>query len=569
MNSVQRPDSFDAADYTGVLRRRWWIVVGLAVAGVIGAYGYTKVAPKTYTAAAVVYVAATGADQANPGSSSKTTGPVNLNTEAQLVTSGGVAALAGHLMHSPLTPYALAKQINVSVPPSSSLLAIACNAPTAAGAAQCAQDFATAYLQNRSSSAAASINGQIKNLTVKATTLEAEMGTLNAKIVTLPKNSPTRAKDGSTLSSDRAQLSQLNGNLAKLQSLAADTSGGHIITAAVAPKQPSSPKKSLILPSGLAVGLIIGLILAFVWDRRDRRMHKSKDVERLLNLPVMLDLPARAFGNPLSIAGPRSATGRAFTELAQSVSASLGEGTHVLLVTGATPGPAGSLIASNLAATLARSYSDVVLVCADLSDTVAPDLFGVEAGSQGLAEIVAGTATVRDVACGIPALPGLWVIPPGADPSLAVYNLQHDRVKALVSQLRRDARFVIIEAQASEDGADTFAVAEFADAALLAVEIPDTTQTEANVTIRRLRRMQTMVLGAAVLPPIGRRFSVRPLRAGDPRLGAGQGGGGNGAVAGRDRSALPGNSPGSSYRRDRPVRSREGHGETADSAPGR
>lgn len=569
MNSAQRPDSFDAADYTGVLRRRWWIVVVCAVIGVVGAYAYTQVAPKTYTASATVYVAATGADQANPGSSSKTTGPVNLNTEAALVTSGTVATLAGHLMHSPLTPYALAKQITVSVPPSSSLLTIACDAPTAQGAATCAQDFATAYLKNRSTSAADTINGQIKSLSSTATALQAQMGSLNGKIGALPKNSPTRAKDEATLSSDRARVNQLNSKLAALQSLGADTSGGHIVTAALVPAQPSSPKKSLVLPSGLAVGLIVGLILAFVWDRRDKRMHKSKDVERLLNLPVMLDLPARAFGNPLSIAGPRSATGRAFTELAQSVSASLGEGTHVLLVTGATPGPAGSLIASNLAATLARSYSDVVLVCADLSDTVAPDLFGVEAGSQGLAEIVAGTATVRDVACGIPALPGLWVIPPGADPSLAVYNLQHDRVKALVSQLRRDARFVIIEAQASEDGADTFAVAEFADAALLAVEIPDTTQTEANLTIRRLRRMQTMVLGAAVLPPIGRRFSVRPLRAGDPRLGAGQGGGGNGAVAGRDRSALPGSSSGSSYRRDRPVRSREGHGETADSAPGR
>jgi hypothetical protein len=78
-----------------------------------------------------------------------------------------------------------------------------------------------------------------------------------------------------------------------------------------------------------------------------------------------------------------------------------------------------------------------------------------------------------------------------------------------------------------------------------------------------------MVLGAAVLPPIGRRFSVRPLRAGDPRLSAGQGGGGNGAVAGRDRSALPGSSSGSSSRRDRPVRSREGHVEISDSAPGR
>jgi capsular polysaccharide biosynthesis protein/Mrp family chromosome partitioning ATPase len=569
VNSAQRPDSFDAADYTGVLRRRWWIVVALAIAGVIGAYGYTKVAPKTYTASAVVYVAATGADQANPGSSSKTTGPVNLNTEAALVTSGTVSALAGHLMHSPLTPYQLAKQITVSVPPSSSLLTIACEAPTAQGAATCAQDFATAYLKNRSSSAAAAINGQLTSLTNSATTLESQMGSLNTKIKALPSNSATKAKDQSTLSSDRVRLSSLNGKIASLQTLASDTSGGHIVTAALVPAQPSSPKKSLVLPSGLAVGLILGLILAFVWDRRDKRLHKSRDIERLLNLPVMLDLPARAFGNPLSIAGPRSATGRAFTELAQSVSASLGEGTHVLLVTGATPGPAGSLIASNLAATLARSYSDVVLVCADLSETVAPDLFGVEAGSQGLAEIVAGTATVRDVACGIPALPGLWVIPPGADPALAVYNLQHDRVKALVSQLRRDARFVIVEAQASEDGADTFAVAEFADAALLAIEVPDTTQPEANATIRRLRRMQTMVLGAAVLPPIGRRFSVRPLRAGDPRLSAGQGGGGNGAVAGRDRSALPGSSSGSSSRRDRPVRSREGHGETADSAPGR
>jgi len=100
VNSVQRPDSFDAADYTGVLRRRWWIVVVCAVIGVVGAYAYTQVAPKTYTASAVVYVAATGADQANPGSSSKTTGPVNLNTEAQIVTSGAVGgAVRAGLRH--------------------------------------------------------------------------------------------------------------------------------------------------------------------------------------------------------------------------------------------------------------------------------------------------------------------------------------------------------------------------------------------------------------------------------------------------------------------------------------
>jgi len=68
-------------------------------------------------------------------------------------------------------------------------------------------------------------------------------------------------------------------------------------------------------------------------------------------------------------------------------------------------------------------------------------------------------------------MPGLWVITPGADPSLAFYHLQHDTARALTSQLRRDARYVIIEAQAADDGADTFALGEFADAALVTIEV--------------------------------------------------------------------------------------------------
>jgi uncharacterized protein involved in exopolysaccharide biosynthesis len=50
MSSVQRPDSFDLADYTGVLRRRWPIVLIITILGVIGAFGYIAVSPKSYTA---------------------------------------------------------------------------------------------------------------------------------------------------------------------------------------------------------------------------------------------------------------------------------------------------------------------------------------------------------------------------------------------------------------------------------------------------------------------------------------------------------------------------------------
>ena len=140
MNPVQRPDSFEAADYVGVLRRRWWIVLALACVGVVGAFGYVTVAPKAYTATSSVNVNPTAADQTNAVAGSRTNGAtVNLDTQAQVVTSTAVATLAGKMLHSTLTPYKLAAQVNVTVPPNSSILDIACKASK--GTRKCSLKF--------------------------------------------------------------------------------------------------------------------------------------------------------------------------------------------------------------------------------------------------------------------------------------------------------------------------------------------------------------------------------------------------------------------------------------------
>ncbi len=119
-------------------------------------------------------------------------------------------------------------------------------------------------------------------------------------------------------------------------------------------------------------------------------------------------------------------------------------------------------------------------------------------------------------------MPGLWVITPGLDPTLAVYHLRHDTVRALISQLRRDVPYVVIEVQAA--AADTFALAEFADAALITVEVGKTSRDDAADTVRRLRQLRTPVLGAAVIPALGGRISVRPPRQDQPRPGSGRSG---------------------------------------------
>jgi capsular polysaccharide biosynthesis protein len=571
MNPVQRPDSFEAADYVGVLRRRWWIALALMIVGLVGAFGYVTVAPKVYSATASVNVVPTAADQGNAVAGSRTNGAtVNLDTQAQVVTSTGVATLAGKMMHSPLTTWQLAQQVAVTVPPNSSILDIACKASTAAGAATCANDFAKAYLQNRQQSAVSYVQGQLKTLQTQVSALNAQEAALSTKISTLPTNSPARAADTAQLGSDKSKLSKLTQDYANINGELANTNGGVIITVATPPGKPSSPKKLLILPSGLVAGLLIGLIVAFLVDRRDRRIHSAAHAERVLDLPALLDLPAGAFGREVSIASPRSKTGQAFTDLAHGVAAALGEGNHVVFVAGATPGPAGSVVAANLAVTLARTHSEVVLVCANMNSTVAPKLLGLGEG-EGLAELIAGNATVRDVVQGPAGMPGLWVITPGADPSLAFYHLQHDTARALTSQLRRDARYVIIEAQAADDGADTFALGEFADAAVVTIEVARTTKSEAIDCVRRLRQLRTPVLGAAILPALGKRIAVRPPRPGQPRPGSGPEPGRDSTAAGRGNSdfqPISGLSANVSDRRDRAARTRDGHGGRADSVPG-
>jgi capsular polysaccharide biosynthesis protein len=577
MNPVSRADSYQAVDYTGVLRRRWPIVLVITLICLVGSVGYIAVAPKAYTATASVYVSPTGADNASQSSGSKTGGTVNTSNEAQIVTSGVVATMAGKILHSSLTPSALAKEVVVSIPPNAQTLQIACTTSTSTGAAACANAFATAYLQHRSASSAAAINQQLTLLKSQISGLQKTVAGLNTTISGLPANSPQRAAAQAQLGSDQGQLSALNGKVATLDGQAAQTSGGSIITSASPPSKPVSPKKSLVLPAGVLVGLVLGLIGAFVRDRRDQRIHTARDAERLLGLPVLLSLPVKSPVRQVSLASPRSRTGRVFTELAHDMAASLGEGSHVVLVAGVTPGPAVSVAAASLAAALARTHSEAVLVCAALRDSVAPELFGLADG-RGLAEVLAGRATVSEVARGPASVPGLWVIPPGADTVLADCGLQHDTAKALTTELRRGARFVIIEVQSSEDGADTLALAEFADGALLVVEAQRTTRPEGEACLRRLRQLRAQPLGVIVLPPVRPSVTIRPPQQTQPRAGAlpdegrrvGESGRDGGATLQRQMPSLSGTA--SNARQGgklvHPGRSAEGYGDQVDRISG-
>jgi uncharacterized protein involved in exopolysaccharide biosynthesis len=273
MNTSQRPDSSGPGGFLEALRGRWQIAPALAVLGLLAAAAYVLAVPQVHTATASVW-------SAGVPSSGIILLPVQvpdpgLDTQPQAVTSAPVGAISGKMLHGSLSPLALRRQVTVTVRPQSGLLDITCTASSASGAASCANAFARAYLQNRSATAASSLNSRIHSLQGKSTALQKTVSTLNTRISGLPSHSPARVNDQAIVASATAQLSALNQQIASLTADLANTSGGHIVTAASPPGKPASPHKALVLPGGLAAGLLLGLIVEFWLDRRDKRIRSA------------------------------------------------------------------------------------------------------------------------------------------------------------------------------------------------------------------------------------------------------------------------------------------------------
>jgi capsular polysaccharide biosynthesis protein len=498
MSVPQEPDSLEFAGYFGVLRRRWWIVLVWVCLGVVGAGAYIVVSPKAYTATTTVNVIPTGVTQSQVGAvaGGRTSGSVNLDTESQIVESSSVAAIAAHALHSALTPTALASNVSVAVPPNSSVLQISCEARSAQQAAACANAFAAAYLQNRSATADSATNAELGTVRNQLTALEKRTAQLTIQIRSLPVNAPRRASAEAQLQTATGQMKAMANQAASLSAQAAASSGGSIITKATQPVTPSSPKKKVILPSGLLAGLLVGLVIAFAWDKRDTRIKDTRNLGQF-GVPALLTLSGKDLdGGPL--ASPRSTAGLEFTELARSLTATLGQDEQLVMVAGASPGHSAAVTGANLAVALARTHSAVILVCPGGQRTA--ELLGVPQSrcldARGAAELAVGELSVDDVALQPARFPGLRVIVLAAD----LHDLPHAHAMRLAGQLRSSAEYAVIQACAPGTGPDSLALAEYCGAALLAIEISLTKRPQIEDSIRRLNRLGTSVVGVAVLP---------------------------------------------------------------------
>lgn len=194
----------------------------------------------------------------------------------------------------------------------------------------------------------------------------------------------------------------LSERLRDLEILSATATGSFgLAVPANPPGTPYAPQPRRSALMGGALGFLLGIGIAFLREKLDTKLHSYRDVREIMQLPVIgriASIPQEALDKgPIVVVS--EAEGRAAESLRVLRSnlefASLGEENRVLMVASAQKGEGKSLIAANLAASLALAGKKVVLVDADLRRPRIHSLFKVR-NAHGISSVIAGLGELDD-----------------------------------------------------------------------------------------------------------------------------------------------------------------------------
>ena len=374
-------------EYAGVVWRQKWIVLAFTLAGLgaMLAWSYTR-APVYEASAAMVYQQRIDLSDPLGGSSSNTALQQRMDLEMQNVVNTIGSPEMRQRAQSALGSAADKTwySISASIPPSetysgqNTVVDVNAKSGEPEVAADVANAFANAYNEWR---------GELDQEAIQAG-IDAVQNEL-AKYTTVLERQ----------SSDYVILQQ---RLRDLQILQATSTGPFRVTnPATAPGAPSSPDPMRDAIVGLAAGLILGVIVAFVRQQLDKKVHSDEELSQLLGLPVLGRLPRfpkKTTGSDLVVAlkDPHSLEAEAFRVLRSNLDfVTLDDDVKAIMVTSSVRGEGKSVAISNLAVSLASAGKRVVLIDCDLRRPRIHSYFNLN-NATGVSTVVTARTPLED-----------------------------------------------------------------------------------------------------------------------------------------------------------------------------
>jgi len=241
-----------------------------------------------------------------------------------------------------------------------------------------------------------------------------------------------------------------------------------VIEQPVLPPSPSSPRLTFYLLVGLAVGVVGGVVLAFVLDSYDTTLYTRQEIEKASGFETFTSIP-RASKKLLQLDTRQSS---AFTDSVQKLAYKLLQAnsknpTKVLLVISPEPRAGKTLTAAHLAAALAEHGKEVVAVDGNLRDPQLHQWLGVS-NSNGLKQVLEEnleyTSAIQKT-----RFANLSLLPAGGVAVKPALLLSSVHMKRLVTALAKKYPFIVVDTPALLDSGDAEILGELADGFLLVV----------------------------------------------------------------------------------------------------
>ena len=285
-----------------------------------------------------------------------------------------------------------------------------------------------------------------------------------------------------------------------------------IVDNARVPLTPVEPKKALMILSGLILGLLIGISGAFLFEARSDSLQNLDQLQRVVHfrilatIPVLTGKPRRQerleahdnSGTALAVLeSPTSAASEGYRRLRANLLSSGRDSMQTILVTSPLPGDDVTEAVVNLAVSLTRTGSRVLLIDADLRRPTLHKAFGFP-NDIGLGNYLVGEDRNRRLIQPVTSQQNLCLLVAGHRPAYPGEALGSASFRALMEQWMDSYDYILVKTAPLLAVSDAVPLLGWFDATVLVVTFDGTPVTQLVQTRTLLQQARASVAGIVV-----------------------------------------------------------------------
>jgi Mrp family chromosome partitioning ATPase len=376
-----------------IVIKHWKLIILCFLAVGMGAYIGSKLMTPLYQSSALVEVAIRSSNNQADYNSLLASDQL-VQTEASLAISDPVLREVVSHYHG-MTVQQLASEVTSTTKLNTQLFEIDVIDPSPIRAAKLANDIAATLIkqqlqviQQENSQSQQQVQQDLDRTRQKIDDITSQISALQAK-----------GGNQAQIAVLQAQLNGLQQHYSQWQTLSAQlelaqAQNGDFLRVAQ-PAQPDTkpvqPRILLNTAGGLVAGLLLGIVLALLYERLDTRVRTPEVLTQLLGWPVLATIWRARSLKPVDVINPRDqdANVEPYRILRANIGFSaLDKPLHSIVVTSALPRDGKSVIAANLAIFMAKAGKNTLLIDADLRRPSQHTLFDLPANCFGLSNAV-------------------------------------------------------------------------------------------------------------------------------------------------------------------------------------